>query len=162
MTGFKDVIYLYSRTETNHCWLHHVTSRWILTMHVHNVYLWCFISSFHERSPLYHYMCQKNEYIYIGFIERGLRLKAVRSKISASGITVAITASMQEQLAQAQKLAELAWSKEPVQVTPSKSLGIPRTKRAASKMGRSSKKTADFLLPCLSARSYSLSFNRSW
>lgn len=37
-----------------------------------------------------------------------------------------------------------------------RSLGIPRTKRAASKMGRSSNKTADFLLPCLSARRYSL------
>ena len=70
------------------------------------------------RSPLYHFMCQKKWiYIYIGFIERGLRLKAVRSKISASGITVAI----QEHAGAvgAQKLAKLALSKEPVQVTPS-------------------------------------------
>ena len=109
-------------------------------------------------------------YIYIGFIERGLRLKAVRSKISASGITVAI----QEHAGAVGPGPEVGRIGLEQRTSPGdaeqlsaavmrlrchefhgRSLGIPRAK-LASKMGRSSNKTADFLLPCLSARRYSL------
>ena len=112
-----------------------------------------------------------NIYIYIGFIERGLRLKAVRSKISASGITVAIQEHAGavgpgpevgkiglEQRTSPGDAEELSAAVMRLRCHEfhGRSLGIPRTKRAASKMGRSSNKTADFLLPCLSARRYSL------